>query len=312
LNRSLLLITLMLTQLLALVAETGEQPSSEKPAAARALLFKISASKEMYVLYEPAVVTYSVQNITDYAIKASIVMLPTAHDVEFKIEGPGGSTKVFSSGGIADVAPGIDDEILPREAKISEAEMYWNSLTGSLAFPEPGMYAIHARILVRGPGPVIYLESSPARFKVEAPSGLDAEAIAFFRSREDFLHLMKKGAASYCLGRPVRSCFEELNTFLKQHSGSAYAPWIMWDLGSRLAADMLDVSDRGDLAIDLHKRFLEKYPEHAEAANVMYSLVGILNKAGRKREEEELIQRFEKAYPERRDLLDQMREQMIR
>ena len=62
-----------------------------------------------------------------------------------------------------------------------------------------------------------------------------------------------------------------------------------------------------DLAGDLYEEFLEKWPTHHYVPRIMYERVLVLSNQGRQKEAQQVLDKFELAFPDRRDLSNKMR-----
>lgn len=272
----------------------------------RALIFTATVTKSSFVLYEPVTVQYRVANPTATSINATVLMRESPPFIEFTITGPDGGTQKYLPRGIdckTVVGGGLEK---PGSVKVSEAELDWNRASSNWAFPVPGKYRIDAKKWVGNDPDPVYLEARPIEIEVKEPSGVDAEAIKSFASKDDFLRLIRDGASEYCDGRTGPACFEELDGFLRTNLASSYAPGLIWNLAESVATGLIKVTPREDLAVGLFKQFLTQWPTHPNAPRVMYSLALVLDKAGRHQEAMDVMQGFERTFPEQKGRAEQL------
>jgi hypothetical protein len=289
---------------LLLVAGVSSYASPEQPdwaAKAKKLVFEIVPSKSTYVLYEPVIVSYVVRNPTTENIKASVVMFPGAGRVMFWIEDSEKGKFQSGPGATICLAPGVAADIAPGDVLISETQLMWNRETAELAFQGTGSYKIHGQINVGGSR--VALTSEPVEIQIVAPENYDAEAIEFFDSEEEFLHLMKEGVYGFSKQKTESDWYGRLETFLEHHSDSAYAPLVQFELAGVVAS----VSQELELGIGHYRTFLENWPSHPYASRAMYQLARALRDTGALQEAIETVGLFESSYPERRDSITHLR-----
>ncbi len=280
-------------------------PASPDAAHARSLRLTIETHKDHFVLYEPVIVSYSIENPLSRPVRAIISLNYRQHAIEFTITSPAEVTTKYFGGGFAD---GVQvDQLHPAGfLGLERMEMVWNEETLNWAFPEPGKYVLRARMFVGDYPQPVYIEAAPRALEVTEPTGRNAEAIEYFESKDDFQSLIRRGAAGYCRGKPGPACFEELARFLHQYSDSAYAPMI-----ARNLAGHLPVTPRVELGIQLLGEFMAKWSSHPHAPDVLYRLASALHEDGRHAEAATILRRLEKEYPMERNLLKAIRDRAL-
>jgi len=269
------------------------------------LVLKIELGKERYLLYEPVTVRYSVENPTASQIVAGVVMHDSTGHLELSITNQAGETWRYAGRGAANV---VVPQTLhpPGSVMLSETDLSWNARATDWAFPSPGVYGIQAKMWAGSDrGKAVVLTSNTVEIHVVTPSGKDAEAIEFL-GRDAFLLLQKDGPWGFCEGREGPGCFEELRTFLRRYSISAYAPSIVWHLGAAVEHGLVELTPKEQQAIELYRMFLGEWPTHPNAPRVMYGLALLLNESGRHREASDLRAEFERMFPEQKNRREQL------
>ena len=297
-----ILVASLLLGALAGGAEPPAAPDREAPQ--RQLVLELAAHKTTFVLYEPVTVTARVKNPTAQPIKAYLYLDMALEMIEFSIIGPDGKTTKFR-GRVTGDALLIEEVLGPGEIVASDANLSWSS-TGSV-FTAPGEYEIRARLLVTLRPDLVYLESNPLRIKIEDPSKVDADAIAFFESPETLDSLLRDGLLGYCRGRVEPDCMNEIRRFLEANGGSAYAPRVAVHLASVTKSGQLSGTLHLEAAIALYRQFLKTWPSHADAVKILYMLARSLDEAGRLSEAAEAIREYEKTFPEYRQRTKSLR-----
>jgi len=285
----------MLMLAAALVLGATATPVDLPSGSTTKLVLTLEAYRTSVVLYEPITLVYRLKNPTQDVIKSNVSFT----GIEFVVTSPEGKSTTHPRGG--PVANVILKEVAhePGSVMVSEGELAWRGEDGP--FPVPGAYEVHARVYAGNRPTPVYLESDPVRIEVRQPSNADSKAIASFASESDFKRLLRGGATAYCEGRDGPECFDELERFLNEHSDSAYAPTVTWDLASAVANGRLGVQSGIEIAVRLYKSFLKQWPDHPNAPKVMYGLALALDKAGRSGEAAEVIREFERKFPEQKE-----------
>ena len=282
------------------VAFSTLQPSS--------LVLELRVPQADYVLYEPVILQYDVRNPTTETIPSAIVLDWSALQIKFLITGPDGVSRRLKSPVIrCAMAKRVVHE--PGSVMGASAELGW---TGRLsAFPSPGPYTVQVILDTPWYPLAIHLESEPIQIQIRKPVGADAQAISYFDSEDEFVRLLAAGPGRYCRGSKGPVCFEEVRRFLAQHHKSAYAPTIAINLASAVRNQHIEVEPRHDLAVDLYREFLERWPTHPLAPKSMYALALCLDRAGRVEEAAAVILRFEAEFPAERRMADALRMNLV-
>ena len=272
---------------LAVVASVAALPVGSLSADASHLELTLNASKRTYVLHEHVVVTYVIENPTTEAITS---LTEPVHGIDWVVTDPTGRTlKQQGQGPVVDYI---------QQESVHEAGSFMRFVAelGPTLFGVPGEYRLRARLFAGGSTDV-FLESNEVQLEMREPAGVDAEAIAYFASEEQFEKLIRGGAERYCRDRDGVECFDDLSRFVQTHQKSAYMPQIVWNLANTLAGQRLGGKPRGDDAVGYYQMFLDKWGDHPDAPKVMYGLVMALDRAGRYAEAARMIERFEEMFP---------------
>jgi hypothetical protein len=302
-KKDLLLRILLVCFLLTLGYSALGEPANRGP---KDLLLRLSLHKESFSLYEPVVLQYALRNPTKEEIMADVIVRPDGGCLKIEIAGPDGEKRPY---GIRThnliFGPTIQP---PEKEKKDEIQLLWNRNTRALAFPEPGKYAIHARMLVQRRPSAVYVEAEPIEVEIVSPREEDLAAIAYFESAEAMLKLLENGPLEYCGERLDAICLEKLRAFVQAHRESAYAPQVLRLLMGFVSSGLFEVPARVDLAVEFGDEFLDRWPTHPEAPDVAGALVMILADARRFSEAAERFQAFEQRWPEREAMIKSMRD----
>ena len=200
------------------------------------LRLSVRSEKQSYVLYEPIVVNYTIQNQGDAAERVPSLLGPGEGWVQFEIAkdkerflpyvtGPQGTTE-FSE---AMLKPGqsmssrvvILTSSLGKFAKENPARFQ-----GSRPFPcdSPGAYRIRVRLILElgESGPRKSIESDAIVVTVVPPSESERNAMADFPNLEDYAASV---GGDYTVS-DVASALSRWEQFIARHGSSVYTPYV--------------------------------------------------------------------------------------
>lgn len=275
------------------------------------LVLTISAPSSSFVLYEPVAIRCHVDNPTAQTIQAIVNEEIGSAGVEFAITGPDGTTWKYRPSELPADRTVVDAFQAPGSVADFDAELSWNAATGDWTFPGPGKYHIAARMGVGVDPEPIRIDSAELEIEITAPLEVDEKLMASFPTRETFLSLLRHGTSAYCRGTAGPACFEELDRIIWRNKRSAYAPGLEWNLAESVASGLLLVTPRESTAIELLGHFLKQWPSNPNAPRVMYRLAMLLDQAGRHRDAADVIQTFERKYPDRKGLLEHLKNNLV-
>lgn len=285
------------------------------------LVLRLDTGKQTFVQYEPVVVTYTLANPTESVITSHLFRMGYFYrDMKIWIQYEDGEPVQFNTAGISDVRRVNPVTIhKPGQVMTGVVSILHNYISKSdvLAFPKLGRYTITGRLYVgefpdtRATGTArqsVYVKADPVEIEVVEPSAVDRQVIEFLGSDDALVALLRGRVSTYCQDQAPSACFEELRSVTRRFSGSAYSPDIAYYLAINVGMDHgLDVSPGPSVAADLFLEFLKRWPNHARAQYVLARLPYTLNKAGRKKEAAEWIDRYAMQYPGNRLSVQQMR-----
>lgn len=290
--------------LMVAASDQASNPGSRQ--GVRALELRLDTTVKSFVRLEPVIVTYSVSNPTNNVIKSRIRMAFETGGLKIGVEPDGGHARDFYAGPVADSILTEDVQHQPGEIRSDAVRVFFNDLANNLAFPTAGRYTIRAKMLAGIDDGPIFLVADPVQIEIAEAAGRDKELTEALGSVEKLIELLRYGPGRYCAGQPGPSCFEELKSFINHYRESAYSPHLVHSLASAVDWGGLEVTPRYQVAEDLLREFLERWPTHALVPDVQALLFYALEKGGKKKEAISVMGAFERAYPGKRAVIEQM------
>lgn len=295
---------------LCFVPSTGDD-AAERCNDSTTLELSVSVQTGTFVLYEPVVVTYSVTNPTDVPVEAMVFMPLSDGSINLYVSPSGAPRQLYQSGPNIEVAHSRPNRFEARERKSRAVGVFYNDLTGTLAFPRPGSYTIRARLHVssyeRG---YVTVEAQPLGIQIVEPSRIDQEAIEWFGSPGKLIWFLRDGVAEYCKGTVRALCLKRLGSFLERFSGSSYAPTVAFYLALAKSSKSGGMEGEVPNSGELLEKFFELWPDHPWAPDMIASLVDDLVEVGQRSDANRWIERFRRDYPDRRDQLTSLQKKV--
>jgi len=283
-----------------MTAESVPAPTIVEPT----LTLVVQANKTTYVQFEPVYLTCTLKNASWQAIAADISTLGLDGDrLTVYVQDAAGSRSQYYSGPIVDrLGTAIRDFApagMPGDRMVGFVSIFFNDVTGRLAFPVSGRYDIETKVFLGSLPEAKYAVGETLQIEVVEPSGVDRQLIESVGGEDRLIQLLKRSAVKYCDEKAQESCYAKLRGLVSRYSDSNYSPAIAFGLARAVGAGVVRGAPRPDLEAEILKEFLSQWSQHPLAPEVMRFLILALHKGGRDREASELVRRFEADYPGR-------------
>ncbi len=300
---------------ISIVQVAAKKESSETIPDYRNLTYKIEISKKSFVLFEPVVVSLVVENPTQSMIQVHDRDDPLRQAIEglgvqYQDEKPAAFEPHFR-GGVQVISADAPETVYQPGAVLSEdVNLFFNVGAGILTFPKPGHYTLRGQLYVGGkyPNP-IFLEAEALSIQVDEPAGADRQVIRSIGGEEALVTLFRWGPSEFCRDQIAADCLEKLESLLKAFPGSAYAPFLDYEI-AKGTAWREKRENRYYFACDRYLLFLKTWPDHPLVPTAIEEVVPMLMFAGKHPLELEWIDRFEKQFPEKRLQLERIRQKV--
>lgn len=270
-------------------------------------------SRSDVVVYEPVVLTWALANHTDSPIRTRANVLQAYGDVLIEIGFPDGSRTRYDSGVHADAAYGGSDPegapLEPGDALEGVHLISRNTGAGGLAFPNTGRYEIRVSVADRGPQKSWY-RAPTIELHVGPPSEADRVVLDHIGGPDALVSLVGWSFDPHCEGPAAATCYERLRAVAEDNLGSAYAPYVLYGIGSAMEAGHLELNSGFDLKLDLFDEILDRWPTHPLRRILLPHVAAILVKAGRRSQALRRISQAEREFPYSRRVMSLLRSQL--
>jgi hypothetical protein len=305
LHRSFLAVRMVAFIYLGVAFSTATSGASPAPRVLDPTLsLLVEANKATYAQFEPVYLACTLKNTTWQAIVADVksIGLDGGRLSIYVTDGLGHRSQYYS-GPVIDRLGKAIREFPPAGTKgdtmVGTVSLFFNDVTGSLAFPAPGKYDIDVKSYLGSLPEAKYAEAPTVHIEVVEPSGTDRQVIESMGGEDRLIQFLRRGAAKFC-DEPVKSsCYAGLRGLVAKYPESHYSPAIAFGLARGLGVGNGQSTDQPHLEIEVLQDFLGRWSQHPLAPDATKFMALALEKAGREKEARAWVRRFEEKYPDR-------------
>lgn len=225
------------------------------------LEFTISSVKESYFVAEPVFIGFTLKNQNSVAVQLSPEITVETEFVSLFIASGQNAFQLYHPGFV--VEPSLREITLtPSQAIVHRQLVLYNASTKDYAFPKTGIYRIQAIYHRFGSAPDV--QSNTIEIRVTEPTGIDAEALQLFMSKEVAGLIMNVNEDM--------NAVKNLELLMTRYQATTYGKYAQFYLARRQTQEFFARKPSYERAITLYQDLIQRDPKFPLSTEINYGL----------------------------------------